>query len=77
MKTQINSVEDFFSHAGGAVHVAAALDLNQWTVERWKKCGIPGKHWAKLVKSYDISPEVIMAISNKAVSTYRARLKAR
>ena len=76
MKT-INSVEDFFAQAGGAVHIAAALDLNQWTVERWKKHGIPGRHWSKLVQTYDIAPEVIMAISNKALSAYKARLKAR
>jgi hypothetical protein len=60
------SIEEMFAAAGGAVHVASFLDLNQWTVERWLKYGIPDKHWAKLVKRFDTSINELHKLSQQA-----------
>lgn len=62
----LKDVSDLFSRAGGSVQVAAAIDRNQYTVERWKKFGIPRKHWKILIDTYKVSAEELHAVSEKA-----------
>lgn len=63
----IKSIEDLFYNAGGSVHVAALLNVNQWTVERWRRLGIPDTYWPQLTEKLGYSKEVLAAISNKAI----------
>lgn len=62
---RIKSVEDLFKHAGGAVQVAAFLELNQYTVDRWTKNGIPSKYYNALISRYDVELEDLHNISQK------------
>lgn len=62
-KKIINTIEDLFREANGTVNVAVNLGLHQWTVERWRKIGIPIKYWEKLIKLYDLTPATLFAIT--------------
>lgn len=71
MRKKITCIQDLFELAGGSVRLAAFLQkhfptMSQWTVERWKKIGIPQKYWEYLIKEYDITPAELFHISNKA-----------
>jgi hypothetical protein len=66
MRKEIKNIQDLFDMAGGSVHLAAFLELNQYTVDRWHKNGIPRKYWASIVSKYNTSVAELFHISEKA-----------
>ena len=62
----LRSINDLFMRAGGSVKLAALVNVNQWTVDRWVKTGIPVKHWALIIKTFGGSIEDMYNISEKA-----------
>ena len=62
----MKTVDDLFKKAGGSVHVAAALNLNQWTVERWRQIGIPIFYWEVLKKKYGVTAEELLQMTKAA-----------
>lgn len=63
MAKKITDIEQLFKLAGGTVHIAALLNINQWTVDRWRNSGIPQKHWGKLSVKYGLDAETLYQIS--------------
>ena len=64
---KLKSVEDLFFRAGGSVHIAAYLDVNQWTVERWRVIGIPDSYHPRLCSKFDCTREDLIRISDRAI----------
>ena len=62
----LKSVYDLFYRAGGSVQIAALLNLNQYTVDRWVRSGVPEKYWPTLVKKFGVSREELISVSDKA-----------
>lgn len=59
----ITSLQDIFDAAGSSTKLAAKLDLHAFTVENWRRCGIPQKYWDILLELYDITPAELYAVS--------------
>lgn len=59
-------LEDLYCAAKGSVHIAALLNINQFTVDRWVKTGIPVKYWSILIDKYGITPAELYCITSKA-----------
>jgi len=59
----MRNITDLFKLAGGSIHIASALNINQFTVERWARSGIPIKYWDKLIKLYKVSVADLYEIS--------------
>ena len=45
----MKTAKELFEKLGGSVKVAAALDLNQYTVDRWPNSGVPQWHWQNIL----------------------------
>lgn len=73
MSTDLQTVDDLFKTAGGSVRIAAALNRNQYTVDRWARTGIPVEHWEKLKEKYNLTIETIHRISERARKDWRAQ----
>jgi hypothetical protein len=63
---KIKTMKDILSHTGGTIQIAAAVDVSQNTVERWKHHGIPQKYWARIQEKFGIAPLDIYA-ANEAL----------
>lgn len=73
VREEIKNIQDFFNLAKGSVHVAAYLNLNQYTVDRWHRTGIPEKHYVLLSDKYNISIAELKHISDKAQRVAKRR----
>lgn len=62
----MKTVKDLFEKAGGSVHIASALNMNQWSIERWKKIGIPIFYWEVLKKKYGVTAEELLQMTKEA-----------
>jgi hypothetical protein len=62
----LKSVYDLFHKAGGSVQIAALLNLNQYTVDRWTRSGIPEKYFSAIIRKYGVTREDLTAVSAKA-----------
>lgn len=62
----MKNVQDLFTIAGGSVQIAALLKLNQYTVDRWHKTGVPQKYWEFLIKEFNVTPAELYVASKKA-----------
>lgn len=51
-------IEKIFETAGGTLEIAYNLKVHQASVDRWKKDGIPEKHWQYFVGK-GITPQEI------------------
>lgn len=60
------TIQELFDRAGGAWKLAGEIGVHQWTIERWKKSGIPFKHWETLEKKYKVSANDLAEMSRKA-----------
>lgn len=56
MSKQIRYLQDIFELAGGSTKLAARLNVHTYTVENWRRTGIPQKYWEAICKHYDVSP---------------------
>lgn len=52
----MKTVGEFIEHIGGSLKLAAKFNIHQYTVDRWRKTGIPQKYWEALGKSYKVTP---------------------
>lgn len=59
------TIQDLFDKAGGAWKLAGELNIHQWSVERWKKNGVPYKHWDYLNKRYKVARSDLDEMSRK------------
>lgn len=59
----IKFLQDIFELANGSTQLAAKLNLNAFTVENWRRCGIPQKYWDALYKFYGLSPGELYTVS--------------
>ncbi len=57
------NIKDLFEVAGNSTQLAASLNVQAFTVENWKRRGIPQKYFAHISKKYGISIEDIYKIS--------------
>ena len=64
----INSVAEFIEKAGGATALAARLHVHQFTVDRWRKNGIPMKYWEPLIETFGTTPAELYLLNNKILS---------
>lgn len=73
----IKYLQDVMDLAGGATKLAAQLDLHAFTVENWRRCGIPQKYWDVLYKLYDLTPAELFTVSKacRARITRPSRVK--
>lgn len=58
----MKNINELFIKAGGPARIAVAFDLHQYTIERWRKHGVPVKYWDKLQKLYGITPAELYTI---------------
>ena len=56
MQKPIKNIQDIYSLAGGSTKLAAKLGLHAYTVENWRRAGIPLKYWDTLYNLYGVSP---------------------
>lgn len=61
----VKKVFEVIENAGGSLKLAYELKLHQYTVERWKKHGIPIRYWEHLEKKYGYEPGEIQMINRK------------
>ena len=66
MKTNnIKTIQDLCDVAGGIQIVAAACNVHQITVERWRKTGIPEKYHPLLADKFLIFPIDLVKINKR------------
>lgn len=58
-----NNIDDIFSRARSEEHLGIALGLHIYTIQRWRKTGIPFKYWKILIKKYGITPAELYSIN--------------
>lgn len=63
-------MQDIYDLAGSSTKLAAILDLHAYTVNNWKKIGIPAKYWEKLYELYGLSPAELYSLSKKCREQY-------
>jgi hypothetical protein len=61
----MKTLEDIYNVARGAAQMAADLGVHQFTVERWRRTGIPLKYWELLIKLYALTPAQLFLIDKK------------
>lgn len=59
------TIQELFEKAGGSWKLAGAIGVHQWTVERWKRSGIPYKHWLFLQQYCKVTPNDLDQINRK------------
>ncbi len=59
----ITSLQDIFDAAGSSTKLAAALDLHAYTVENWRRCGVPQKYWDAMFQLYQITPAELFSVT--------------
>ncbi len=67
----MKTIEDLFRRVGGSVQIAAELNLNQYSVDRWEKTGVPEKHWKMLTEFAQI-PITYLHEINEGIRAKRA-----
>jgi hypothetical protein len=65
-RASLEKVEDLFALAGGPGRLAVAVDRHQWTVERWRKSGVPYECWVDIIRTYDVTPDELFVITEHA-----------
>lgn len=71
----MKDLKELFQKAGGSIQLAASLGLNQWTVERWLKVGIPIKYWDTVMKYTSLDASQIYELNKRAINNYKKSLK--
>lgn len=66
---QLKTIQDLFDLAGNCQRIAADLNVHQYTVERWRKTGIPAKYHEILAELYGAFPIELYKLSQKIIST--------
>ena len=64
--SQVKCLQDVFDLAGSSSKLAAQLDLHAFTVENWRRSGIPQKYWDRLHELYGITPAELYIVSKVA-----------
>lgn len=65
----MKELEEIFKRLGGPTQVALDLKCHQFTIERWRKQGIPQKHWDFLLRKLkDISVADLYTINKRIKS---------
>lgn len=59
----VKCLHDIFELAGSSTKLAAELDLHAYTVENWRRCGIPIKYWDKMYSLYGITPGELHSVT--------------
>lgn len=59
----IKKLQDVFEVAGGSTKLAATLNLHAYTVENWRRAGIPMRHWDTLFDLYGITPAELFYVT--------------
>lgn len=54
-KKKIETLQDLFERAGSSSHIAVALGLHAFTVENWRRNGVPHKYWDPIMEKYNVS----------------------
>jgi hypothetical protein len=70
----MKTVKELFDKAGGTQKLAYNLDLNQWTVLRWEKTGIPFKYWKTLIEKFKVTPDELTNMSHGAIAQFKKSL---
>jgi hypothetical protein len=55
-KKKIETLRDIFDLAGSSTQLAAKLNLHAFSVENWRRNGVPFKYWEPLIKMLGITP---------------------
>lgn len=71
-KKKLSTVKELFELAGGSVHVASALNMNQWSVNRWEWRGIPHKMWPQIMKILNVTATELHEMTENAKAGKRA-----
>lgn len=61
-KRPLKYIQDLFDLAGTSTKLAAALELHAYTVENWRRTGVPIRYWDKLHDLYGILPAELYVI---------------
>lgn len=72
-KATINTIQDVFDwidrrvkgNSGGSTKLAMALGLHTYTVEGWRRHGIPQKHWMEIIEQFNLTPAELYVVSRK------------
>lgn len=70
MAKKIESITELFEHSGGSIEIARFLKIHQNNVERWKKWGIPYRHFDSLISRFKVDVSTLHAI-NKTIHAKR------
>lgn len=55
----MKTIREILNDCGGTMEIARHLELQQVTVEGWKRTGIPWRHLLELKRKYGINSELI------------------
>ena len=61
------TMDELFEFFGGANAFSGKLGLHQYTVDRWKKYGIPQKYWEQIANETNLTVQDIFYISHSVV----------
>ena len=68
MSKEIKSLQELFELCGGASKIAFEIGIHQFSVERWRKTGIPAKHWPVLFRLSDATPAEVYSLNKKILA---------
>lgn len=61
----VKKVFEIIENAGGSIKLAYELNVHQYTIERWKRFGIPPKYWSFLQKKYGVTASELLNMNEK------------
>lgn len=73
IRDPLSSIDDLFERAGGSIKIAALLNMNQWSVNRWVNIGIPLKYWPDIIVKFGVNEVELYAVSQKAKKLARQK----
>lgn len=58
----IKTIQELYELAGSSTKLAAMLELHAYTVENWRRSGVPYKYWDCLMKKLNVTSDDLFRI---------------
>jgi len=68
-KHKFHTIQDVYDAAGGSTQLAARLNIHAYTVENWRRSGVPIKYWSDVMEFYKITPSELYHISQGCLAS--------
>lgn len=65
--------DDLIAKAGTEERLACLFGFHTYTIQRWRKIGIPNKYWEILIKKFNLTPAELHSLNENVRKDRRAK----